>query len=56
MTACPHRLDHALAECEVCHATFEQIVDGDLAHPGRPTTERLWELRWRLVRLLRGVA
>lgn len=46
-----HVLDPRLMECVTCRATYEQIFRGEPAHPGKPTSERIWELIFRLVRM-----
>lgn len=49
MTKHVHVIDPRFLECTGCHATAEQIYRGEAAHPGKPTSERLWDLMWRLM-------
>jgi hypothetical protein len=42
-----HEMEPARMVCAGCGATAEQIYRGE-AHPGRSTSERIWELVMRL--------
>lgn len=45
-----HDFANALYTCS-CGRKAEEEDRGELTHPGRPTSERLWELRMRLIRM-----